>query len=47
MPDSVDQLVLGHHPIAVFHQMDDEIEHLRLDGDRTVASAQLASIGIK
>ncbi len=47
MPDPVNQLVLGHHAIAVFHQMDDEIEHLWLDGNGTVASAQLASVGVK
>jgi hypothetical protein len=27
--------------------MDDEIEYLRLHGDATVASAQLAPIGVK
>jgi hypothetical protein len=31
----------------MFHQMDDEIEDLWLDGDGNLLSAQLASVGVK
>ena len=47
LPDLVDQFVLADHAIAVFHQMDDEIEHLRLQRDRHVLPAQLPRVGIK
>jgi hypothetical protein len=47
MPDLLDQLFLAHHAIAVFHQMDHQIEHLRLQRDRQILPAQLPRVGIK
>ena len=47
MPDLVDQLVLADHPVAVFHQVDDEVEHLRFHGHRNLLPAQLAPVGVE
>lgn len=42
-----DQIVLAYHAVAVFHEMDDKIEHLRLDSDEPRAALQLAPLRIK
>ncbi|MGY3371357.1 hypothetical protein ACVWZL_008482 [Bradyrhizobium sp. GM2.4] len=47
MPDLVDQLVLADHPIAVLHEVDDEIEDLWLHGNGNLLAAQLAQVGIE
>jgi hypothetical protein len=31
VPDALDQLVLADYPVAVLHEMEQEIEDLRLD----------------
>ncbi len=40
-PDVVEQFMLRHHPIAMGNQMDEDIEHPRLDVDRIVTAPQL------
>ena len=40
-PDVVEQFMLRHHPIAMGDQMDEDIEHPRLDVDRIVTAPQL------
>ena len=46
-PDFIDQFFLADDAIAVLHEMDDEIEHLRLERDRHVLPTQLTRVGIK
>jgi len=46
-PDLVDQIALADDPIAIFEQVYQEVEDLRLDTYSANAAAQLASIGIK
>jgi hypothetical protein len=47
VPDLVNQLVLADHPIAVLHEVDNEIEDLRLHGNGNLLAAQLAQVGIE
>jgi hypothetical protein len=47
VPDLVDQLVLADDPVAVFHEMDDEIENLRFHGHGNLLAAQLAPVGVE
>ena len=47
VPDRVEQIVLRHHALAIAHQIIDEVEHLRLDGDQRVRPAQLAPLRIE
>jgi hypothetical protein len=47
VPDLVDQLVLADHPVAVFHEVHDQVENLRLHGNRNLLAAQLAPVGIE
>ena len=47
VPDRLDQIVLGDDAVAVFDQMNQQIEHLRLDRDALAAAGQLAEVGIK
>jgi hypothetical protein len=47
MPDLVDELVLADHPVAVLHEVDDEIEDLRLNGNGNLLAAELAQVGIQ
>ena len=37
-PYGGDQIALAHHPVAVFHEMDEKIEHLRFDSNRPGAT---------
>jgi len=46
-PDRGDEVVLAHDAVAVLHQVDQQVEHLRLDRDRFEAPAQLPPVGIK
>ena len=46
-PDRGQQIVLADDAVAVFHQVDQEIEHLRLYGDNLGAAAQLPPVRIK
>ena len=41
IPDRLDQFILADNPITVAHQMNDEIEDLRLDVNGHAKSAQL------
>ncbi len=40
-PHVVEELFLGDHPLAVDDEIREDVEHLRFDGDRHPASAQL------
>jgi hypothetical protein len=42
-PDAIDKVVLAHHELPVAQQVDQEIEHLRLDRDEVAAADQLAA----
>ena len=46
-PDRGDQIVLADHAVAVLHQIDQQVEHLRLERDQIGAAPQLAPVGIK
>src|SRR5258708_37948812 len=46
-PDRSDEIVLADDAIAILHQVDQQVEDLRLDGDGRRAAAQLAPVGIK
>src|SRR5262249_45951401 len=46
-PDGGDQVVLAHDAVAVLHQIQQEIEHLRLDLDQLGAPAQLPPVDVK
>ena len=41
IPDRLDQFILADNAIMVTHQVNDEIEHLRLDMNRLAKPAQL------
>ena len=41
------QIVLADDALAVLHQVDQQVENLRLHGDRLVAAMQLPPVGIK
>ena len=43
----VDQLVLADHPVAIAHQIDEKVEHLRLERDPLAAAAQFATLDIE
>ena len=47
IPHRLDQIVLGDDVVAVFDQMNQEIEHLRLDRHALAAAGQLAKVDIK
>ena len=47
IPYRLDQIVLGDDVVAVFDQVNQEIEHLRLDRDAFAAAGQLAKVDIK
>lgn len=42
LPDRVDQLVLAHDPVAVSDEMNEQIEHLRLEVNDRAGAPQLA-----
>ena len=46
-PHLVEQLLLGHDPVAVTQQMHEHGEHLRLDLDRLAPPAQLNRVGVE
>src|ERR1700678_1081085 len=46
-PDGGDEIVLADDAVAVLHQVDQQIEDLRLDGNGFGTTAQLAPIRIK
>jgi hypothetical protein len=47
VPDRCDQVILADHAVAIAHQMDQQVEHLRLDGDGLAGAPQLAPIHVK
>ena len=46
-PDRRNEIVLADDTVAVLHQINQQVEHLRLDGNRFVAAAQLATAVVK
>jgi hypothetical protein len=46
-PHGRDEIILAHHAVAIFHEMNQKIEHLRLDRDRFGAAPQLAPVCVK
>ena len=46
-PDRGDQIVLADHTVAVAHQIEQQIEHLRLDRDQLRAPPEFAAFRIK
>ena len=46
-PDRSDEIVLADDVVAAFDQIDQQVEHLRLDGNRLGAAAQLPPVGVK
>ena len=46
-PDRLEQLVLAHHALAMADQVDQEVEHLRLDLDCRTGRPQLAAVRIE
>ena len=47
VPHRLDQIVLGDDVVAIFDQVNQEIEHLRLDRDVFAAAGQLAQLDIE
>ena len=47
IPHRLDQIVLGDDVVAVFDQVNQQIEHLRLDRHALAAAGQLAKVDIK
>ena len=47
VPHRLDQIVLGDDVVAVFDQVNQEIEHLRLDRHALAAAGQLAKVDIE
>ncbi len=46
-PDRSDEIILADDAVAVLQQVNQQVEHLRLDGNGLGTAAQLASVGIK
>jgi hypothetical protein len=46
VPNRLDQLVLAHDPVAVLNEVNEYVEHLRLDVDGRTGLPQLLSRGI-
>ena len=46
-PDRRDEIIFADDAVAVLDQIDQQVEHLRLDGNRLRPAAQLAPVGIK
>src|SRR5215467_12707186 len=46
-PDRRDQVVLAHHAVSVLDQVDQQVEHLRLQSNQLGASPKLSAICIK
>ena len=46
-PDRVDKVVLADDALAVLHQVIEQVEHLRLDGNRVGAAPQLAPVRVE
>jgi hypothetical protein len=46
-PNALDQIVLADDPAPVAHQIDEKVEHLRLERDRLSSAAQFAALDIE
>ena len=46
-PDCLEQIVLADYPLAVLHQVDQQVEHLRTDRNQLGPAPQFASIGVE
>jgi hypothetical protein len=46
-PHRTDEIVLTDDAVAVLHQIDQQVEHLRLDGNQLRTAARLAPVGVK
>src|SRR5690606_34173825 len=47
IPDRGDDLVLGDHPVAIAHQMDQQAQHLRLEVYGLTTAAELERLRIE
>ena len=47
VPDRLDQIVLADDVVAIFDQVNQQIEHLRLDRHALAAAGQFAKVDIK
>src|SRR6266852_2967199 len=45
-PDRSDEIVLADDVVAILHQVDQQVEHLRLDMDRDLGASELAPFDI-
>jgi len=46
-PDPGNQIVLADHTVAVLDQIDQQVEHLRLDSDALARAMQFAPVGVE
>src|SRR5262252_2159921 len=46
-PDRCDQVVLAHDTVSVLDQVDQQVEHLRLQSNQQRATPKLSSIHVK
>jgi hypothetical protein len=46
-PDRREQIVRANDPIAIPHEVDQQVERLRFEGNRRAAAAELTSVGIE
>ena len=47
VPDLFNQIVLGDDAVAILDEIDEEVEHLRLDGNAFAAARKLAAVDVK
>jgi len=47
IPNARDQIVLGHHPIAILHQVDQHVENLWFERDLFRASPELSPFSVQ
>ena len=47
LPHQGDEIILADDTLPVLHQIDQQIEHLRLHGNRRPAVEQLAALGVE
>ena len=47
LPDGGEQILLAHHPFAIFDQVGQNVENLRLEGHEITAEAQFAPVRVE
>ena len=47
LPDRGDEIVLADHPLAILDQVDQKVEHLRLERDQLAVAPQLAPVRVE